>query len=83
MLAAYNGHADTVKALAGRGGDVNRVNDKGQSPLSGAIFKGEDAVVRLLVQLGADPRGGDPCATDVARMFGQRQYLELLGETGP
>src|SRR5699024_9900387 len=32
MLAAYHGHADTVRALLTRGADPNRLNDRGQSP---------------------------------------------------
>src|SRR5450756_3200705 len=42
MLAAYHGHAETVSALVGLGADPDRTNDRGQSPLAGAIFKGED-----------------------------------------
>lgn len=47
MLAAYHGHAKLVKLLLENGGDPNRVNDRGQSPLAGAVFKGEDAVVEV------------------------------------
>ena len=42
MLAAYHGHTDTVRMLCELGGDVNRVNDRGQTPLAGAVFKNED-----------------------------------------
>lgn len=45
MLAAYYGHADLVKLLIQRGADPNRLNDRGQSPLAGAVFKKEDAVI--------------------------------------
>ena len=55
MLAAYHGHAAVVAGLAGRGADVDRVNDRGQAPLAGAVFKGEDEVVATLLGLGADP----------------------------
>ena len=34
MLAAYHGHAATVQALAALGADVDRLNDRGQSPLA-------------------------------------------------
>ena len=81
MLAAYNGHSATVRLLHSKGADVNRLNDRGQSPLAGAIFKGEVEVVRTLVELGADPRVGNPTAVDSAKIFGQGQYLELLGAT--
>ncbi|KJF25074.1 ankyrin repeat domain-containing protein [Rhodococcus sp. AD45-ID] len=78
MLAAYHGHVDAVVALIERDADVNRANDKNQTPLAGAVFKGEDAVVKALVSGGADPRGGHPSAIDAARMFGREDYLSLL-----
>jgi ankyrin repeat protein len=79
MLAAYHGHADTVRVLTARGADVNRVNDRGQSPLAGAVFKGEDEVVRALVDAGADPTAGAPNAVNTARMFERAGYLEMFG----
>lgn len=69
MLAAYHGHAPTVEMLARRGADVNRLNDRGQSPLAGAVFKGEHDVVAVLLEAGADPDVGSPTARDTARMF--------------
>jgi hypothetical protein len=45
MLASYHGHVDLVKLLLRHGADPNRLNDRGQSPLAGAVFKLEDAVV--------------------------------------
>jgi ankyrin repeat protein len=47
MLAAYHGHAELVKLLLQNGADPNRVNDRQQSPLAGAVFKKEDAVVQV------------------------------------
>lgn len=47
MLAAYHGHADLVKLLIQHGADPNRVNDRGQSPLAGAVFKKEDEVIEV------------------------------------
>ena len=53
MLGAYHGHPAVVAGLAERGADVDRLNDRGQSPLAGAVFKGEDEVVAtLLAQIG-------------------------------
>merc|ERR1712054_420221 len=40
MLAAYHGHADTVRLLVQHGADPNRLNDRGQSPLAGALQEG-------------------------------------------
>jgi len=47
MLASYHGHADFVSLLITHGADPNSLNDKGQSPLAGAVFKGEDKVVKV------------------------------------
>jgi ankyrin repeat protein len=47
MLAAYHGQAEMVQLLLQHGGDPNRVNDRGQSPLAGAVFKMEDAVIEV------------------------------------
>ncbi|KQO36491.1 ankyrin repeat domain-containing protein [Aeromicrobium sp. Leaf245] len=75
MLAAYHGHAVTVAALTARGAVVDALNDRGQSPLAGAVFKGEDAVVRVLLEAGADPDAGHPTARETAAMFGREDLL--------
>ena len=78
MLAAYHGHAGTVRMLLDRGADPDRLNDRGQSPVAGALFKGEDDVVRLLVDAGADLDRGSPTGREAAAMFGTGH---LLGDT--
>lgn len=47
MLAAYYGHAGLVKFLIQHGADPNRLNDRRQSPLAGAVFKKEDNVIEV------------------------------------
>ncbi len=71
MLAAYHGHAATVRMLVEHGADVDRRNSRNQSPAAGAVFKGEDEVVRLLVEAGADLDAGTPSARQTAEMFGR------------
>ncbi|WP_325050843.1 ATP-binding protein [Actinomadura spongiicola] len=83
MLAAYHGHADTVRALAARGADPERPNDEGRRPLSGAVLKREPDVVRALLDAGADPRAGSPSAVDTARMFGSTEFLAWFDEAAP
>jgi uncharacterized protein len=79
MLAAYHGHAETVRALLDAGADPNKANDKGQTPIAGAVFKGEADVIRALLDGGADPAAGHPSAVDTARMFGRTDLVELFG----
>jgi ankyrin repeat protein len=79
MLAAYHGHAATVRALLERGADPGRRNDRGQTPLAGAAFKKEPEVVRALLDAGADPQAGTPSAVDTARMFGHEDFLSWFG----
>lgn len=78
MLAAYHGHPATAEALLQRGADPDRPNDRGQTPL-GAVFKGEDEVVKVLIEHGADPAAGTPSAIETARMFQKSDLLELFG----
>lgn len=81
MLAAYHEHAETVRTLAARGADVDRLNDRGQSPLAGAIFKGAEEVVAVLLEFGADPDLGHPTARQTAQMFGREDLLPK-GDSG-
>ena len=80
MLAAYHGHAPTVTLLLSAGADPNISNDRGQTPIAGAVFKGYDDVVRALFEEGkADVRLGQPTAVDCARMFKREGMLALFG----
>ncbi|KAK1488547.1 hypothetical protein CABS01_02177, partial [Colletotrichum abscissum] len=80
MLAAYYGHADVVKLLIQHGADPNRLNDKRQSPIAGAVFKGLDAV---LLEGGADPEYGKPSAIQCLTMFNQEGKWKDKFENAP
>jgi ankyrin repeat protein len=70
MLAAYHGHPGTVAALLARGADPDLRNARDQSPVAGAVFKGEREVVRVLRDAGADLDAGTPSARAAAALFG-------------
>jgi hypothetical protein len=75
LLAARHGHAGTVAALVALGADPDRTNDRAQSPLAGAIFRGEDAVVAALLLAEADPDVGTPSARATAQLFDRAELL--------
>jgi ankyrin repeat protein len=78
MLAAYYGHESTVDTLIARGADVDRHNNRGQTPLAGAVFKNETAIMELLLGADADPLAGSPSALETARFFDREELTRQL-----
>jgi ankyrin repeat protein len=60
MLAAYHGHEDAVQLILHHGADVNAANDRGQTPLAGAVFKGYTGVARVAAGRRCRPRRRNP-----------------------
>jgi hypothetical protein len=90
--AARNGSLDVAQLLLDRGASVDGVSDH-VSPLISAITKGDEDMVRVLIERGADAKKkyGDPRqnAVDVANTFGQagiaaylRDEVGIAGEGG-
>jgi ankyrin repeat protein len=77
MLASYYGHDPAVAALIARGADVDRPNNRGQTPLAGAVFKNDSTIIELLLSADADPLAGSPSALETARFF---EREELAGQ---
>lgn len=69
MLAAYHARHSTVGLLLAHGADPNTLNDRGQSPLAGVVFKKEPRIAAALVAAGADPDAGWPSARETVAMF--------------
>jgi hypothetical protein len=78
MLAAYYGHESAVAALITRGADVNRHNNRGQTPLAGAVFKNDTTIIELLLGAHADPLAGSPSALETARFFEREELARQL-----
>lgn len=85
MLASYNDNLETVRMLLGHGADVDRRNDRGQTPLGGVAFKGYEEIVALLLEHGADidaDNGGGMTPIMFASMFGRSGVVGQLQERG-
>jgi len=55
-LAARNGYIDICFYLLQKGANINDTQGSGSTPLHGASFYGNDLVVQLLLQYGADTK---------------------------
>lgn len=81
-VAASAGHVDVVHALLKHGGSDLDARDRwGMTSLFGACYNGRTAVVRALLEAGADPsmpdeKGRTPL--DIAKHFGHKGAMELL-----
>lgn len=81
MLAAYHGQLPLLRLLLSHNADPNILNDRKQSPLAGAIFKGEKAVVEALADAGADWDVGEPSAREAVKIFRQEEvWGEKMGK---
>jgi len=78
MLASYYGHDPAVAALIARGADVDRHNNRGQTPLAGAVFKNDTTIIELLLSADADPQAGAPSALETARFFEREELARQL-----
>jgi ankyrin repeat protein len=78
MLTSYYGHESAVAALIARGADVDRHNNRGQTPLAGAVFNNDATIIQLLLSADADPLAGSPSALETARHFGRDHLTRQL-----
>ncbi len=85
MLSSYRGNTDTTEMLLHNHAQVDKRNDRGQTPLGGVCFKGNFELVKLLLDHGADinaDNGGGRTPLMFAAMFGHRKIVNYLIENG-
>ena len=82
ILATYYGHAKVTEALLkDKKTEVNLVNKMGFSALTGAAFRGRDAIVKMLIKHGAEVNqvnNKGQTALMFAAMFGQEGVVATL-----
>jgi ankyrin repeat protein len=79
-MAAQKGHAECLKLLLAAGGDVNKCNKNGASPIIIAAKNGDAECLKLLIGASADPRSSwkGTSALDIARRKQHSECTRLL-----
>jgi len=86
ILAAYDGHIDTVDALIRAGADACKPDrSQGNTAQMGVAFKGEDAIADRLLKAGCDVNARNKAgqtALMMAALFGRTHQLRSLLASG-
>jgi ankyrin repeat protein len=86
IIAARNGDAPQIRALAARGANVNEpAGVNGWTPLEHAIHKNQLGAVQALLDAGADPNAANPGGLTpliMAAGYGYTPIVELLLHRG-
>lgn len=86
ILAAYNGHLDTVEALIAARADACKPDaTQGNTAQMGVAFKGNDAVAARLIAAGCDPNARNrqgQTALMMAAMFNRTAQIDMLKAAG-
>ena len=83
--AAKDGDAELVKLLIDAGADVNKANEKGETPLYWAAANGRTECVKLLIDAGADVNKADKDGRTpliLAAYYGHAECVKLLINAG-
>jgi len=77
---------ETVKLLIAAHADVNATDDRGNTALLGAVYRGWNDMVRVLIAAGADPylpnkAGQSPYDAAKSKPTGIRQVLDIKADT--
>ncbi len=87
MLASYHDHPKTVEMLLNYGAEVDRPNDRGQTPLAGVAFKGYQEIAQILLMAEANPLASQGSIMGVemtplrfAMIFGRTEIQKIFEE---
>jgi tetratricopeptide (TPR) repeat protein len=78
--AAFNGHAEIVDFLLGRGADVNALSTNGSTPLMMAAREGKEAIAKTLLASGARVDVVNEWGDDAVRWAMRNNNLKIARE---
>src|SRR5699024_3774831 len=78
IVATYAGEPHTVADLIRRGADLDAVDANGQTAISGAVFRKNETLLRMLRDAGADQNAGAMSAIAIADQFKLTEMRAVL-----
>ena len=82
IVATYAQHPGTVRELLRRGAATAIVNAMGQTAVSCAVFRGNEEILRALLEADADPDLGAHPAVLIADQFSLPRMREVIESYG-
>lgn len=78
IVAAYAEQADVVAELIRRGAHLDFENSMGQTAVSCAVFRGDERILGMLLDAGANPNVGFRTGLQIAQQFQRENMIGIL-----